>query len=253
MPAVAASWSALDSLPPVPMPDGMRAAVLVPIWEDGDELRLILTRRPDDMRTHAGDVVFPGGFIERDDDGPVATAIREAWEEVGIPPDHVEVLGGLEPVSTRSAEMLIVPVVARIRRPHRLIPEPGEVAAIIEALGGMALAPDMPKARLKRYLRHPFIEDVLEVERLRALAIPHQPVELLAAWRFCHEQLEALRDAAPQDGLWPPIPIDGGDLQELGLQPGPLFRELLAAVETEALEGRVRDRESAIAFVKSWL
>jgi len=132
MPAVAASWSALDSLPPVPMPDGMRAAVLVPIWEDGDELRLILTRRPDDMRTHAGDVVFPGGFIERDDDGPVATAIREAWEEVGIPPDHVEVLGGLEPVSTRSAEMLIVPVVARIRRPHRLIPEPGEVAAIIE-------------------------------------------------------------------------------------------------------------------------
>ncbi len=110
----------------------MRAAVLVPIWEDGADLRLVLTRRPDDMRTHAGDVVFPGGIIEPGDDGPVGAALREAWEEVGLPPDHVEVLGGLPPVSTRSAEMLIVPVVGRIRRPRRLIPEPGEVAAIIE-------------------------------------------------------------------------------------------------------------------------
>jgi 8-oxo-dGTP pyrophosphatase MutT (NUDIX family) len=93
---------------------------------------MVLTRRPDDMRTHAGDVVFPGGMIDPEDDGPVATALREAWEEVGLPPDRVEVLGGLDPVSTRSARMLIAPVVARIDRPAELRPEPGEVDAIIE-------------------------------------------------------------------------------------------------------------------------
>ncbi len=110
----------------------MRAAVLVPLYEEDGLLRLVLTRRPEDMRTHAGDVVFPGGMIDPADGGPVDTAIRETWEEVGIPPDHVEVLGGLPPATTRSEEMLIVPVVARVRRPGVLVPEPGEVEAIIE-------------------------------------------------------------------------------------------------------------------------
>lgn len=127
-----APWVPLDALPPVPHPDGMRAAVLVPLYEDGAELRVVLTRRPDGMRTHAGDVVFPGGMIDPDDDGPVAAAIREAWEEVGIRPDGVEVIGGLPPVTTRSREMLIVPVVARIDRPAEFRIEPFEVDAVIE-------------------------------------------------------------------------------------------------------------------------
>jgi 8-oxo-dGTP pyrophosphatase MutT (NUDIX family) len=109
----------------------MRAAVLVPLYEDGDELRLILTRRHDDLLTHAGDVVFPGGMIEPGEE-PEETACREAWEEIGLPPDHVEVMGGLEPVTTRTLEMLIVPVVARVRRPAVLVPSPDEVTAIIE-------------------------------------------------------------------------------------------------------------------------
>jgi 8-oxo-dGTP pyrophosphatase MutT (NUDIX family) len=86
------------------------------------------------MRTHAGDVVFPGGMIDADDEGPVGTALREAWEEIGLPPENVEVIGGLQPGTTRSREMLIVPVVARVRRPVELTPEPGEVEAIIEPL-----------------------------------------------------------------------------------------------------------------------
>ncbi len=125
-------WNCLATLPPVASDGTLTAAVLVPLYEDGDDLRIVLTRRPDDMRTHAGDVVFPGGMIDPGDEGPVGTALREAWEEVGIPADQVEILGGLEPVTTRSAEMWIAPVVARIRRPAELRPEPGEVAAIIE-------------------------------------------------------------------------------------------------------------------------
>ena len=125
-------WEPLLSLPPVARPPGMRAAVLVPLYEDGGELRLILTRRGGHMATHPGDVVFPGGMIEPGDGGPEDAARREAWEEIGLPPADVEVLGGLEPTSTRSAEMLIVPVVARVTRPVRFVPAPREVEAILE-------------------------------------------------------------------------------------------------------------------------
>lgn len=125
-------WDPLAALPSVADPPGLRAAVLVPLYEDGGTLRVVLTRRPDDMRTHAGDVVFPGGMIDPGDGGPVGAALREAWEEVGIPPVNVHVLGGLSPLTTRSQEMWISPVVARIRRPAELVPEPGEVDAILE-------------------------------------------------------------------------------------------------------------------------
>jgi 8-oxo-dGTP pyrophosphatase MutT (NUDIX family) len=110
----------------------MRAAVLVPLFEDGGELHLILTRRHGGMATHPGDVVFPGGRIESGDGGPEDAARREAWEEIGLPREGIEVLGGLEPTSTRSTEMLIVPVVARVARPQRYVPAPGEVEVVLE-------------------------------------------------------------------------------------------------------------------------
>lgn len=126
-------WEPLDALPPVTVPKAMKAAVLVPLYEDDGSLRLVLTRRPDHMPTHPGDVVFPGGMVEPDDNGPVATATREAQEEIGLPLENVEeVLGGLRPTHTRSSEMVIVPVVARIRRPEVFVRQPAEVEAIIE-------------------------------------------------------------------------------------------------------------------------
>lgn len=125
-------WQRLEALPPVAAPATMRAATLVPLYEDEDgEARIVLTKRPDTMRTHAGDVVFPGGRVEPGESAEDA-AIREAWEEVALPPDAVDVIGGLEPVTTRSREMWIVPVVARIERPSLLVPDPSEVDAIIE-------------------------------------------------------------------------------------------------------------------------
>ncbi|MEN8235124.1 MAG: CoA pyrophosphatase, partial [Actinomycetota bacterium] len=101
--------------------------------EDADGIpRVIFTRRPEHMRTHPGDVVFPGGGREEGEDF-VTTAKREAWEEVRLPPENViEVLGGLTPVTTRSRTRLIVPVVARVIRPDVLVPDPAEVHSIIE-------------------------------------------------------------------------------------------------------------------------
>jgi 8-oxo-dGTP pyrophosphatase MutT (NUDIX family) len=130
---MASLWDPLSSLAPVAPVPGMRAAVLVPVYERDGALHLIMTRRPEDMRRHPGDVVFPGGMIEPGDGGPAETAMREASEEIGLPPSSVvEILGALDFVHTRSAAMRIVPVVARVERPETLVPQPDEVAAIIE-------------------------------------------------------------------------------------------------------------------------
>lgn len=107
--------------------------MLVPLYNDDDgDVRVVLTKRPDNMRTHPGDVVFPGGAME-DDEGPVRAAMREAYEEIGLHEDAViEIIGGLTPVTTRNKTMPIIPVVARIQRPARLVADPSEVDAIIE-------------------------------------------------------------------------------------------------------------------------
>src|SRR5262249_59539435 len=64
-----------------------RAAVLVPIVDDGGALRLLLTRRTEDLPTHAGQVAFPGGLVEPGEDDPALTALREAREELGLAPE----------------------------------------------------------------------------------------------------------------------------------------------------------------------
>ena len=126
-------WNRLATLPDVASPPDARYAVLVPIYADKEgRNRIIFTRRPQHMRTHPGDVVFPGGGREGGED-PIATAKREAWEEIRLPPENVvEILGGLSPVTTRSRTTLIVPVVARVDRPDELVPDPAEVHSIIE-------------------------------------------------------------------------------------------------------------------------
>jgi|GEM_PF-3340890 8-oxo-dGTP pyrophosphatase MutT (NUDIX family) len=126
-------WKRLAALPPVAELADARYAVLVPLYEDArGEARIIFTRRPVHMRTHPGDVVFPGGGSEGDEDA-VATAKREAWEEIRLPPENVAgILGGLSPVTTRGADRRIVPVVARVERPKALVPLPAEVESIIE-------------------------------------------------------------------------------------------------------------------------
>ena len=125
-------WTRLEALPPVQYPAEARSAVLVPVYRDeNQQVRVILTRRPDHMRTHPGDVVFPGGRFEGGET-PEETAKREACEEIGLPPDGVEVIGGLSPRSTRSRRNLIIPVVAKVQRPAEFVLQEEEVSAVIE-------------------------------------------------------------------------------------------------------------------------
>jgi len=109
-----------------------RAAVLVPIVDDGGPLRLLLTRRTEDLPTHAGQVAFPGGLVEPGEEDPVNTALREAEEEVGLPKGAVEVLGLLDDFPTRTDTVAVTPVVGVLRRVPPLRALAAEVARIFD-------------------------------------------------------------------------------------------------------------------------
>lgn len=107
------------------------AAVLIGIVARAGAAQVLLTRRTADLRDHAGQIAFPGGKMDPADPGPAATALREAEEEIGLPPDAVEVLGYLDAYLTRTG-FRIVPVVARLRPPFDLVPNAAEVAEVFE-------------------------------------------------------------------------------------------------------------------------
>jgi 8-oxo-dGTP pyrophosphatase MutT (NUDIX family) len=114
-----------------PVHDGApRAAVLAPLYQDGDEIRLVLTKRPMHMPTHPGDVALPGGKPKAGET-PVDTALREAHEEVGIVPATVEVLGYLPEIHTVSYTRMVVPVVGRLPGIPELVLDPNEVVKVL--------------------------------------------------------------------------------------------------------------------------
>ncbi len=94
---------------------GKTAAVLVPLL-DLDEPQVVLTRRADHLLQHAGQVSFPGGAAEEHDDSAVQTALREAWEEIGLPPERTTPIGFLDRMDTIS-DYRILPVVALVQWP----------------------------------------------------------------------------------------------------------------------------------------
>lgn len=118
-----------------PFADGGRAAtpaaVLVPIV-DRPEPGVILTVRTDTVRRHPGQIAFPGGRIDPGDGGPVAAALREAEEEIGLGRSDVEVIGIADSYRTITGYE-VTPVVAVVRPDLEFVPQPSEVAAIFEA------------------------------------------------------------------------------------------------------------------------
>ena len=109
-----------------------RAAVLALFVVDGGPLRLIFTRRTEHLPTHKGQVAFPGGGMEPVDGSVAAAALREAYEEIGLPPNAVEVLGNLDDFLTIGEEKAVTPVVGRVTRLPNLVAAPGEVARVFE-------------------------------------------------------------------------------------------------------------------------
>jgi hydroxyethylthiazole kinase-like uncharacterized protein yjeF len=113
-----------------PPPGARTGAVLVLLEDAPDGPRLVLTRRRPDLRSHPGQLSFPGGRIEPGEDA-TAAAIREAGEEVGLDPASIEVVGVGPTFYVPPSRFWVVPVVARWRAPHPLHPSPREVAEVL--------------------------------------------------------------------------------------------------------------------------
>lgn len=107
-----------------------QAAVLVPLMLR-DELTVLLTQRTQHLSTHSGQVAFPGGKQDPEDADSVATALREAHEEVGLQAQHVEVLGSL-PIYETGTAFIVTPIVALVQPDVVLKPNPYEVADVFE-------------------------------------------------------------------------------------------------------------------------
>jgi 8-oxo-dGTP pyrophosphatase MutT (NUDIX family) len=108
------------------------AAVLVPLYLDGDALHAVFTKRRDDLKRHAGEISFPGGRQDTPDEDLRLTALREAHEEIGLPPDDVELVGALPPTPTIVTNYRIHPFVGVIKPGHEWTPQPTEVEQILE-------------------------------------------------------------------------------------------------------------------------
>lgn len=107
------------------------AAVLIALRGEGDDLRVVLTRRTDHLKNHAGQISLPGGRVETSDPDVRHAALRESEEEIGLPPGRVETIGYLPNFLTTSAYS-VTPVVGFVDEPFTAVPDPSEVAEVFE-------------------------------------------------------------------------------------------------------------------------
>jgi 8-oxo-dGTP pyrophosphatase MutT (NUDIX family) len=106
------------------------AAVLIPVIAHAGGATVLLTRRSDTLASHTGQIAFPGGRLDAGETA-VQAALREAWEEVALPPDDVEVLGLGDPYETGTG-FLVTPVIGWLTAPPVTTPAPAEVAEVFE-------------------------------------------------------------------------------------------------------------------------
>jgi len=163
--AAALRGNLLDSADAVQLtvPGAKHAAVLVPLYRDAaGALHAVFTERRADLRRHAGEISFPGGRRDVEDADLCATALRESHEEIGLPPEAVEVLGALQPTPTFVTDYAIYPFVGLI--------EPGFAWVLQETEVGQVL--ELPVERVRQgYARRrlvrcgvPFRTDTYEVD-----------------------------------------------------------------------------------------
>ncbi len=107
------------------------AAVLVPIVAHPAELTVLFTQRTSQLRSHSGQVSFPGGRAEPEDASPELTALREAEEEIGLPAERVEIVARLPDYLTRTG-FRVTPVVGLLTPPLELAPDRREVEEVFE-------------------------------------------------------------------------------------------------------------------------
>lgn len=118
--------------PPTMAGDARVGAVMMLLYPVDDALHIVYTKRPDSLRDHSGQISFPGG---RKDEGETLgeAALRELWEEVGVSAETITVLGSLTPLYILPSDFMVHPFVAYANVRPNFIPNPAEVATLIEA------------------------------------------------------------------------------------------------------------------------
>jgi 8-oxo-dGTP pyrophosphatase MutT (NUDIX family) len=114
-------------------PPARPASTLLALYADeGGRLVIPLTVRHAAMRSHAGEVSLPGGALDADDASPQAAALREAWEEIGLAPEQVRIVGALDDVWIPVSNYELRPFVGTVAGRPSLVPHDAEVSAIVE-------------------------------------------------------------------------------------------------------------------------
>lgn len=132
----------LSARPRTTRSDGRPAAVLIGLCELRGDPHVLLTRRSEQLRTHRGQYAFPGGARDPDDRSAEDTALREAFEEVGLRREDVTVLGALDDTLTIS-HFVVTPVVGWFRAPYVYTASEREVALVVELpLGAFVAGPE---------------------------------------------------------------------------------------------------------------
>ncbi|OGO04119.1 MAG: hypothetical protein A2Y91_04495 [Chloroflexi bacterium RBG_13_54_8] len=112
--------------------EGMKpAAVLIPLYEKEGKCYLVVTKRTETVNYHKGQISFPGGTRQKGDRSLRDTALRESWEEIGLDPQDVEILGELDDTATYTTGFTISPFVGAIPYPYGFKANPREVEEVI--------------------------------------------------------------------------------------------------------------------------
>jgi 8-oxo-dGTP pyrophosphatase MutT (NUDIX family) len=131
----------------VPMPPGpVPAAILIPLFLKDNSCHILFTKRSEKLQHHRGEISFPGGVSHPEDAGSMQTALRETWEEVGIAPQEVEVIGVLDDFLSIH-NYLVTPYVGFVSPGCRFVPNPDEIERIIQVPLEFLLNPEVFQVR----------------------------------------------------------------------------------------------------------
>jgi 8-oxo-dGTP pyrophosphatase MutT (NUDIX family) len=160
------------------------AGVLIALWSGPSGAEMILTKRSSRLKHHPGQIAFPGGKVDPCDDGPIGAALRESWEEVGLPKDRVTVLGTLPQHETVTG-FLVTPVLGVVSGEFTPVPEAGEVEEVFTVPLAYVTAPANFRIERRRW----------RGEWRRYYAVPYGPYYI---WGATARILRGLADRLAQ-------------------------------------------------------